>query len=337
MISAIKYLFGAFPRALHFLSIEVEGYYPDHCSALVPLLQQLPNSLRKLKIHFNGNPAGLMGVVRALHRCSRLRHLALRVSVFDEPEYAECIELAQILPAGLDRLQFDVNLSDSHTQDALIMPLKFALSPAQLDLAVTIPDWHMEMGRALPLAPTLTRLSLSSQSRGTDVLFDVIARLPQTLTTFILYVWRLHGTGVLAHLAQHMPPRLQSLQLQRCNVTASDLADLVNHWPHSLVHLDLNLGNLDTLPVPLPPRLRALDLSYNQLDVDKAATWFSALPPTLRSLNLELTSVVEDLAPDLLAHLPPRSSHERIALGIRGKEISADVFWKLKAAFFLFL
>ncbi|KNE61978.1 hypothetical protein AMAG_18791 [Allomyces macrogynus ATCC 38327] len=147
----------------------------------------------------------------------------LRVSVFVESEYPECIELAQILPAGLDLLQFGVNLSDSHTQDALIMSLKFARPPAQLDLAVTIPDWYMEMGRALPLAPTLMRLSLSSQSRSTNVLFDVIARLPQTPTTFILYDWRLHGTGVLEHLAQHMPPRLQSLQLQRCNMTASDL------------------------------------------------------------------------------------------------------------------
>ncbi|KAJ3367828.1 hypothetical protein GGF31_007075 [Allomyces arbusculus] len=134
-----------------------------------------------------------------------------------------------------------------------------------------------------------------------------------------------------------MPPRLQSLHLQRCEVAASDLADLVDHWPKSLVHLDLNLGDFDTLPIPFPPRLRALNLSCNDLDVDMAPTWIAALPPTLRSLDLGLTNVVEELAPHLLAHMPPRSPHERITLGVRGREISRDVLVKLKAAFFLLL
>ncbi|KNE64495.1 hypothetical protein AMAG_09510 [Allomyces macrogynus ATCC 38327] len=368
MLSENKSFFGTLPRALRSLSIEVVGHFPDYCSALVPLLQHVPNSLCKLKIHLHGfdlawppcvpwlvkalpslshlesctllassNPARLMDVVHALPCCPRLRHLALCVSVYDEVEYAECEQLAQILPPGLDRLQFDVNQSDRHDQDALVRPLKFALPPARLDLAVTIPDWHLEMGRTLPLAPTLTRLSLSTQSQGTAVLFDVIARLPRTLTTLILVAWQLHNTGVLAHLARHMPPRLQSLQLQRCDVAASDLADLVDHWPQSLTHLDLNLCDFDTLPIPLPPRLRALNLSCNDLDADVAPTWIVALPLTLRSLDLGLTNVVEELAPHLLAHLPPRSPHERIALGVRGKEISRDVLLQLKAAFFLLL
>ncbi|KNE57343.1 hypothetical protein AMAG_03064 [Allomyces macrogynus ATCC 38327] len=205
MITETQQFFRVLPRTLRSLSIDVMSYYHGQDSAVVLLLENLPRSLRKLSIVLNGSdlasvvwprchpclvkalpkldhlesctlltstsPASLVQVVQALMHCPRLDQLALRVAVFDEAEYLLCAQLAQLVPTGLGQLQFDVDLRHSNGEIALLRPLKLTLPPAQRNLTVTIPKWHPEMGRILPLAPTLTRLSLMADSPDVDVLF----------------------------------------------------------------------------------------------------------------------------------------------------------------------
>ncbi|KAJ3365934.1 hypothetical protein GGF32_007434 [Allomyces javanicus] len=212
------------------------------------------------------------------------------------------------------------------------------LPAVQQDLAVTIPDWDVEMGRALHLSSHLTRLSLTSDHGPADALWDLFPRLPTTLRVLELTSWRLSKMGVLTHLAQHMPPHLHRLQIRDCRLLSTDFDDLVHHWPQTLTHLDLQSNELEWVPVPLPRKLRILSVSQNPLDGVFTSAWIPELPPTLRSMNVEETrGAICAMALLLLQELPSRSPRERItlALDVETLEDRKELLHDLMAAFFV--
>ncbi|KAJ3365940.1 hypothetical protein GGF32_007440 [Allomyces javanicus] len=254
-----------------------------------------------------------------------------------------CNQLVQFLPADLEQLKVDVILGDEDDDD--VDPAPFApmtlnqLPTASMrDLSLNLPDWHASLGRTLPLSPHLTRLALTSFDGLVDVLWDLFPRLPATLRALELTSWQLDEPGVLSHFASHLPSRLQRLQMQQCFLADADFTDLVHHWPLSLTHLDLQFNDLALPPVPMPPKLRILNLRQNPLDGDRAEEWVPELPSTLRSLNVDETgSAICDLAPHLLDVFPSRSPCERITLTMDMDELEdqMEVLNELQAAFFV--
>ncbi|KNE57367.1 hypothetical protein AMAG_03088 [Allomyces macrogynus ATCC 38327] len=357
------------------LSIDLADFRPIDQSALVSIVQALPVTLRELHLYLPEtssaippsfwsslaaalanlicletftlrtfvSPAGLVAVMAKFHCLSRLRRVALGVAIVNDQDAAICNQIVQLLPVDLEQLKVDVILGDEDDDDvdpAPFEPMMLNQLPTASirDLALNLPNWHASVGRTLQLSPHLTRLALTSFDGLVDVLWDLFPRLPATLRALELTSWQLDEPGALSHFASHLPPRLQRLQMQQCNLGDADFTDLAHHWPLSLTHLDLQFNDLALPPVPLPPKLRVLNLRQNPLDGDFANEWVPELPPTLRRLNVDETgSAICDLAPLLLDVLPSRCPWERITLTLDMDELEdqKEVLNELQAAFFV--
>ncbi|KNE68775.1 hypothetical protein AMAG_13416 [Allomyces macrogynus ATCC 38327] len=276
----------------------------------------------------------------ALQACAKLKRLAMQVNIEYKEDYLKCVQIAAALPTGLDALQFDVIVDDS-------MPIyesEFAgpLPPLPLprvarELQVTMPDWVTTVATVTPIVsqqPGLVRLVLKGRHLGAGPeSVPLLSVLPASLKSLTLEAWDLHGTGVLDVLARHYPPHLQSLIVKNCTVHAEDLTLLASRWPSSLVHLGLpESGGLTTLPLPLPPKLQTLDLSWAPLGTgNDEVKWVTALPTTLQRLHLGSTTLALVSTDLLLKAIGASGRDNRISLSAEnvwwGDEVDED--WEM--------
>ncbi|KAJ3362603.1 hypothetical protein GGF32_005843 [Allomyces javanicus] len=254
----------------------------------------------------------------------------MQVNIEDKEDYLMCVRIAAALPAGLDALQFDVIVDDSLPIDEseFAGPLPpLPLPQVARELHVTMPDWATAIASAMPIVsqqPELVRLALKGRhlcaGPAPVPLFSV---LPMSLKSLTIEAWDLHRTGVLDDLARHLPPQLQSLIIENCTVHAEDLTLLASHWPLSLVHLGLQQSSgLTTLPLPLPPKLQTLDLSWTPLGTgNDEVKWVLALPKTLQRLHLGSTTLALVSTDLLLKAIGASGGDNRISLS------ADDVWW----------
>ncbi|KAJ3349690.1 hypothetical protein GGF32_005314, partial [Allomyces javanicus] len=290
------------------LKINVNWSTQEWAVAFIALVER-PSALKLLEsfelIASDTNPWAVYGVQKSLRRCPKLRRIRIRVVSMREPMDLEAIpDLEEMFPQDLESLDFAWHFVQDGLHPLYKPPLAINLPPVKRTLTVLLPLWRPETVRAPPLAPGLTRLSLS---RGDDPTTpsSLFPRLPVTLTTLNLESWPLHGHGA------------------------------ISVWPRSLTHLCFPFNRVDALPVPLPPRLRELNLSFNPLKQEECS-WIVDLPRSLRCLTLpSSTNAAGAWAPWLLALLLRNSPREKITLGMDVSTLSEQMQERLREAFIL--
>ena len=156
--------------------------------------------------------------------------------------------------------------------------------------------------------PTLARLTITDCTRLTDA---GAARLLAGLPGLRSFRW-INGPASLAHslaaLVRHHPD-LESLELARCGVLASDL-DLLGKLPHlrSLTLREVPITGGDLARLRAPASLRRLELTLPGLADESLAGCASA--PSLRELVLNET----DVTGAGLARLAPLTTLTRLNL-----------------------
>ncbi|KNE63673.1 hypothetical protein AMAG_08771 [Allomyces macrogynus ATCC 38327] len=331
-----SYLLDRVPSTVRRLTVNLDGDDETDASCysrLVECLQRL-TSLVSLSLDLNSGPASLEPIVLALRYRKRLRDLTLNVTLRTSDETADCERLEQLLPTGLDRLVFAV-ISEHHFE-----PMSISFPPAARELGVARSKWPIEVGRSLPLPSTLTRLDLIARFAERwhpAALVHIIPRLPASLTTLVLDGMNLHDYGTFALLASHWPPKLQSLKLSQCALKDSNFSGMTRQWPQTLTRLDLSSNLVTTVPVPLPPHLRALVLkNLMYLDCDKQpSTWIAALPTTLQVLDLREFWAMDAIAARLVAWTQPDRA-QRVSLGVEIESVDGEVMEQLKTVFHVF-
>ncbi|KAJ3355504.1 hypothetical protein GGF32_002008 [Allomyces javanicus] len=94
----------------------------------------------------------------------------------------------------------------------------------------------------------------------------------------------LGGTAAISTLSAHMPPRLATLCLPRCQLTHTDLDLLATRWRQTLLELNIKHNAF----VPMEPT----DLHSPTARL----AWVENLPPSLRVMDVQGMPVTDGIA-----------------------------------------
>ncbi|KNE60310.1 hypothetical protein AMAG_18511 [Allomyces macrogynus ATCC 38327] len=116
------------------------------------------------------------------------------------------------------------------------------------------------------MTSTHRELSVLFHFTSSDGIALIFFRLPRTLEKLVVECWFRKDAVVRVHaLARNMPPRLKTLTLRQCGLTAADLGVLDPVWPSILRYVDLLGHKCDRGPIGLLDGLLTLILQGNPL------------------------------------------------------------------------
>ncbi|KNE55700.1 hypothetical protein AMAG_17809 [Allomyces macrogynus ATCC 38327] len=288
------------------------------------------------------SPARLAPMVAALPRVG-MRELRVLVEIKGEQDMVACTtSLAQAWPTSVDCLH--LTLTNSMWPQQVVSAIeriptlvaRLPLAAQSLHVLLAFLSLDVSMFRQIPLAPTLTQLTLHGSRNNVNMvgLERLMTRLPSSLVDLSLISWSFGGTTTAAGIGWSLPQQLEALRLFSCELTDADLAEF--ELPASLRYLDLESNKLSAVLVKLwPVHLQTLVLKGTAV-TDMQLEWIASLPTSLRVLNVDHTAVRDQFANALLQRMPAPRKTSRMTLHIAETKVSESAKIQLSAKFNVF-
>ncbi|KNE55699.1 hypothetical protein AMAG_17808 [Allomyces macrogynus ATCC 38327] len=328
------------PISIIALELRLYSGFPDtFVAVLADRIQSSLMGIKSLTVH-GCSPTLLARIIAVLPRTG-MHKLTVGIDVKNENDLLACSTLlAKAWPTSVSAFCFtltnsigsSVLISEQDVMPAVAANLPFVTRLLDLrfaELSLRVPTFQQ-----LPLAPTLTHLSLHASGKDLDGLGleALMLRLPSALKDLSLRSWALGGSSTATIFGSRLPAHLEALSLYGCDLTDQDLAQFV--FPASIRYLNLEENQLGRLPAAtLPARLQTLVLKRNRKLSDGMVEWVAALPTTLHTLDVSHTALGDHFAATLLQRMPAPRVTLRMSVNVAETTVSEPAKQQLSVKF----